>query len=69
MLLLTAAALVAAVPQHSGPVVQATATVRIISGAVLKLGQAPQGQVARMRDATLRSSDGTVQPARLVEFE
>lgn len=69
MLLLTAAALLAAVPQHSGPVVQATATVRVISGAVLKLGQAPQGQGARMRDATLRGSDGTVQPARLVEFE
>jgi hypothetical protein len=69
MLLLAALALAAAAPQHSGPVVQATASVRVISGSVLHFGQAHHEQGARMRDATVRSTDGTVQTARLVEFE
>ncbi len=70
MFLLAAAVIAAAAQQqHSGPVVQATATVRIISGTVLHFGQAPKDEGARMRDATLRSSDGTVETARLVEFE
>lgn len=70
MLLLTAAAAIAAAaPQHRGPVVQATASVRVISGSVLHFGQAHREQGARMREATLRSSDGTVHAARLVEFE
>ncbi len=69
MFLLAAAVMAAAAPQHSGPVVQATATVRVISGTVLHFGQAPKDEGARMREATFRSSDGTVQTARLVEFE
>jgi len=69
MVLLTAAVIAAAAPQHSGPVVQATASVRIISGTILHFGRESQEQGARTREATLRSADGTVQTARLVEFE
>lgn len=69
MFLLAVVAIAAAAPQHGGPVVQATATVRVISGTVLHFGQMPPEQGARMREATLRSSAGTVQRARLFEFE
>ena len=50
------------------PVVQARATVRILSGATLRLGRASaiEGQSLRMTRVLTR--DG-VQPARLVEFE
>src|SRR5438045_3021899 len=44
----------------------ATATSRM---RVYQFGHAHHEQGARMRDATVRSTDGTVQTARLVEFE
>lgn len=73
-MLLFAAAAIAALPPPAGsrtatPVVQATATVRILSGVRLNLekGQkAGDGFVAR--EIYVRTA-GSSQPARLIEFE
>ena len=65
--LLAAAASQQAAATRPTPVVQATATIRIISGERLKLGQQPQS--AQLRQAQFRDSDGQVRPARLIEFQ
>ena len=72
MLLLAAAALVAspspnAVHQGNGPVVQARATVRIISGARLEWGEGQAG-VPKERKTVIRTTSGP-QQATLIEFE
>ena len=73
MIGIAAAALLAATPQ-GGPaqpsvVVQAQATVRILSGVRLKLQQSDGDAGApKARSATIRTSDGA-QPAKLIEFE
>jgi hypothetical protein len=71
-LLITAAAL-AALPHgpatRAGVSVQATATVRIISGAVLRLGEGPRGGDAPLAQDTVVHTDGAVRPAKLIEFE
>lgn len=71
MLLLAAAAIAAATPAPSGPppvVVQATATVRIISGVRLKLDSPTNADAPPAHDSTI-TADGTQQPARLIEFQ
>jgi hypothetical protein len=68
MLLLAAVALAGSAPSHAAPVVQARATVRILSGARLRFGEKPGRGVPHPRNTTL-SSNGVVQPARLFEFE
>jgi hypothetical protein len=50
------------------PVVQARATVRILSGVTLRLGHASPVEGQRLRVTHVTTADG-VQPARLVEFE
>jgi hypothetical protein len=49
-------------------VVQATATVRIISGVELKLDSPTNDGAPAARDSTI-SVDGAQKPARLIEFE
>ena len=68
MLLLAAAALAGVHPPHAGPIVQARATVRILSGARLRFGEKPGPGVPPPRD-TILVLGGTAKPARLIEFE
>lgn len=73
MLALVAFAAAASAPQlttdPAGPVVQAIATVRIISGVQLKLdGRANGVEIPAPRDAVIQAN-GTDQPARLIEFQ
>ena len=70
--LIAAAAAANAAPQpDSRPAavaVQATATVRIVSGVKLKLDSPTNDGAPAARDSTI-SADGTQKPARLIEFE
>jgi hypothetical protein len=69
MLLLAAAALAAAPSARPArPLVQARATVRILSGAQLDLkhGRSDDGRIAR---PTLVRLDGSDRQAQLIEFE
>ena len=73
MLFLTAAAIAAsAQPQPMrGPVapsVQARATIRILSGATVRFGEARADGDGTRRDTTIRT-DGSVQAAKLIEFQ
>ena len=72
MLIASAAAVLAAsadVPRRPAPTVQARATVRILSGVRLKLGEdSARRDGPAVRDATVRTTDGR-QPAKLIEFE
>jgi hypothetical protein len=73
MLLLTAAAIAASAPQpaNRGPVaprVQARATIRILSGATVRLGEDNAGSEGAERATTLRT-EGSTQPAKLIEFQ
>jgi len=75
MLLLAAAAAVLAAPLQNAAVArpavsaQATATVRIISGAVLRLGKGPQNGHGPFAQDTIAHVEGMAQPAKLIEFE
>lgn len=74
MLLLATAAALAASPPSGGPLppsvsVSAQATVRIISGAVLRLGEGPRLGDAPVARVTYAHPDGIAQPAKLIEFE
>jgi hypothetical protein len=72
IMLLVAAAIAASAPQLprriAAPPIQATATVRILSGVRLHLGehQGRDGFIAR--DSMIRTG-GSSQPAKLIEFE
>ena len=71
MLWIAAAALVSGAPESSrpGPVVaQARATVRIISGVRLSL-DSPTNRGAPPAHDSKVTTNGKVQPARLIEFE
>jgi hypothetical protein len=71
-MLLVAAALAASAPhlphRPGAPAVQATATVRILSGVRLHLGERHGRDGFIARDAVLRT-DGSSQAAKLIEFE
>ena len=72
MLLLASAALAMSAPQPpsrpAGASAQATATIRIISGARLRLGQQPEATGSTLRRSIIRIQ-GEAHPARLIEFE
>lgn len=73
-MLLLAAAIAATAPASSSapqpPVgVQATATVRIISGVRLKLDSATNTDAPPAHDSIVTTTDGTAHPARLIEFQ
>lgn len=74
MLLLAAAAALASSPPagssaHVSVSASAQATVRIVSGAVLRLGEGPMMGEAPLAQATRVHLDGAAQPAKLIEFE
>jgi hypothetical protein len=69
---LVAAAVAASAPQlpprTATPTVQATATVRILSGVRLHLGEGHDREGFVARDSVLRTT-GSSQRAKLIEFE
>ena len=70
MVLIVAAALAASSPPAVAPAtVQATATVRIVAAVRLKLDAPKNLGAPDGHDAVLRLSDGSAQPAKLIEFE
>jgi len=72
MLLLAAAAIAASTPQGPSPTsaaVQATATVRVISGIRLRLGgENNSSDIPAARD-TVFNTGNVQQPAKLIEFQ
>ena len=73
MLFLAAAAIAASTqqPPIRGPVaptVQARATIRILSGATVRFGEARADGEGTQRDTTIRT-DGSVKTAKLIEFQ
>jgi len=74
MYLLAAALAFANSPQnrpivHAGATAQAIATVRIICGAVVRLGEGPRSGHAPLAQDTVVHTEGAVHHARLIEFE
>ena len=67
ILALIAAAASQPVEARAGAVVQASATVRIISGKRMTLGtKVPE---AELRRTSVRDADGRQKPAQLIEFQ
>ena len=56
-------------PRRSAVTVSATATIRVISGVTLKLGEAKNPGAPPTQDSTVHSADGTSRPAKLIEFQ
>jgi hypothetical protein len=71
MLLIAAAALATAStpPVGTSATVQATATIRIVAGVRLKFDAASNPGAPPARNAVIKLSDGTAQPAKLIEFQ
>jgi len=70
MILLVAAALATApTPSTASVTAQATATIRVVQAVRLKFDAAVNPGAPAAHNAVLRLSDGTVQPARLIEFQ
>lgn len=74
MLLLATAAILASTPQNPPtggvrPAVQATATVRIITGVSVRLGQGALSGEAPRPHITIATADGTPKRANLIEFQ
>ena len=70
MLWLAVAAFTASTPSHPAPLVavQAKATVRIMSGARIDFAGNGGPDLPRPRQTVVRTN-GTIQPAHLIEFE
>ena len=73
MILLAAAAASfaapSAPPSRAAAVVQATATIRVISGVQLKFGAASNPGAPPARETKVKAADGTDHPAKLIEFQ
>ena len=71
MFLIASAVLAAASTPTPTPTVtvQATATIRVLAAVRLKLDAPSNPGAPAPRDAVLKLSDGTAQPARLIEFQ
>jgi len=73
MIVLAAAAVALATTQPSSHPVsataQATATIRVITAVRLKLDGTDNPGAPPVRNAVLRSSDGSIHAARLIEFQ
>ena len=70
MLLLAAATLVTAPPQpRVSASVQATATIRVVSGVTLKLDGSPNPDAPPAREIVLKAADGSTQPMKVIEFQ
>jgi hypothetical protein len=69
-MLLLAAALATALSQpRFSASVQATATIRIVSGVVLKLDGSPNPGAPPAREILLKAADGSIQPIKVIEFQ
>lgn len=70
MLLLAAATLVTAPPPpRVSASVQATATIRVVSGVTLKLDGSPNPDAPPAREIVLKAADGSTQPMKVIEFQ
>ncbi|MFL6721425.1 MAG: hypothetical protein ACJ8FT_06435 [Sphingomonas sp.] len=71
MMLLVAAALAIQAPEPSATssVASAAATIRIVTAVRLKLDAPINAGAPAARDSLVRTSDGTQQRARLIEFQ
>jgi hypothetical protein len=74
MVLLAATSLATSSPQqptHSpaAAAVQATATVRVVTGVVIKLGARANADAPPTQETVIHSADGSAVPAKLVEFQ
>jgi len=56
-------------PSRSAVTASATATIRIVSGVTLKLGEVNNPGAPPTRESTVHSPDGTTVPAKLIEFQ
>lgn len=56
-------------PSRSAVTASATATIRVVSGVTLKLGEENNPGAPPTQDAVVRSADGTTIPAKLIEFQ
>ena len=70
-MMLLAAALATAAPQAhpTAAVAQATATIRVVAAVRLKLDAPENAGAPRARDSEIRAPDGSVSPAKLIEFQ
>jgi len=74
MIILAAAAFSTSSPQPAAPsrtavTVQATATIRIVSGIVLKLDAPTNPGAPPSRNSVIHAADGSTAPAKLIEFQ
>ena len=74
MIFLATAALATTSPpdsqaSRSAVTVSATATIRVVSGVTLKLGEANNPGAPPTQDSTIHSADGASLPAKLIEFQ
>ena len=73
MILLAAAAVTFGAPplapRAAAAVVQATATIRVVSGVQLKFGAPSNPGAPPPRESVVRTADGTAHPAKLIEFQ
>jgi hypothetical protein len=70
MLLFLAAVVTTLQPSTPGrATAQARVTVRIEQGMVLRFAELERDQPQRLHERMVKASDGSLQPARLVEFE
>jgi hypothetical protein len=72
MLLIAAAALLAAPSDPrsaTSAVAQATATIRILSAVQLKLDAPNNPGAPPSRESLIHAADGTIKPAKLIEFQ
>ena len=74
MMWIAAAAALAATPVqqgewHASATAEATVSMRVISGVVLKLDAAHNDGAPAARESRVRTEDGLVRPARLIEFQ
>jgi hypothetical protein len=74
MILLAATSLVTSSPSPAArsptaAVAQATATIRVVTGVVIKLGASTNPDAPPTQETVIHSPDGSVVPAKLVEFQ
>jgi hypothetical protein len=70
MFLITAAAIATVAPSAgTSPRVQATATIRVIRGVVVKLDGSSNPDAPSARDSLVKSADGSTQQLKLIEFQ
>ena len=55
-------------PAYVGDRATATVSVRIVSGARIVMGEAQDAELPAIQPSSIRAEDGSLRPARLVEF-